>query len=123
MTVSLLHSYHQALRHAGLVQGECFTLAFHAIPQRGEAAVLEKHYVSARRRRERAILVFWVQDSDALGLWDADATLHKREQADAILQFVEFWRHQAGTCPALLIFDSQLTTYRTLVVRQRCNDG
>jgi hypothetical protein len=114
MTASLLQSYHQALRQAGLVQGECFNLDFHAIPQRGEAAVLEKHYVSARSRRERAILVFLVQDSDALVLCYADATLQKREQADAILQFVAFWQHQYGTCPALLIFDSQLTTYRTL---------
>ena len=114
MTASLLQSYHQALRQAGLVQGDCFNLDFHAIPQRGAAAVLEKHYVSARSRRERAILVFLVQDSDALVLCYADATLQKREQAAAILQFVEFWRHQSGTCPALLIFDSQLTTYRTL---------
>ena len=75
MTLSLLQSYHQALRQAGLVQGECFNLDFHAIPQRGEVAVLEKHYVSARSRRERAILVFLVQDSDALVLCYADATL------------------------------------------------
>lgn len=114
MTLSLLQSYHQALRQAGLVQGECFNLDFHTIPQRGEVAVLEKHYVSARSRRERAILVFLVQDSEALVLCYADATLQQREQADAILQFVEFWQHQYGTCPALLIFDSQLTTYRTL---------
>ena len=76
--------------------------------------MLEKHYVSARRRRERAILVFLVQDSEALVLCYADATLQQWEPADAILQFVEFWQHQYGTCPALLIFDSQLTTYRTL---------
>ena len=43
MTASLLPSYHPALQPAGLVQGECFNLDFHAIPPRGEAAVLEKH--------------------------------------------------------------------------------
>ena len=76
--------------------------------------MLEKHYVSARGRRERAILVFLVQESEALVLCYADATLHQREQADAILQLVEFWQHPYGTCPALLMFDSPLTTYRTL---------
>ena len=47
----------------------------------------------------------------------ADATLQQREQADAILPFVEFWRHPSGTCPARLICDSHLTTYRTLAQR------
>jgi hypothetical protein len=119
MTASLLHRYHQALRQAGLGQGEGFTLEFHAIPPRGEAAVLEQQDVSARSRRERAILVFWVQDSDALVLCDAEATLQPREQADAILQCVACWQPQSGTYPALLIFDSPLTTYRTLARRDQ----
>ena len=97
-----------------LVPGECFTLDFQAIPPRGAAAVLEKPSVSARRRRERALLVFGVQDREALGLGYADATLHQRQQADASLQCVEFWQHRYGTCPALLIVDAQLTTYRTV---------
>ena len=43
MILSLLHSYHQARQQGGLLRGECFNLDFHAIPQRGEEAVLEKH--------------------------------------------------------------------------------
>ena len=64
MILSLLYSYHQALQQGGLLRGECFNLDFHAIPQRGEEAVLEKHYVSKRSRRERAVWVFLAQDSD-----------------------------------------------------------
>src|SRR5207248_8465887 len=65
MTVSLLQSYHQALQQEGLLPGERFNLDFHAIPHRGEEAVLEQHYVSKRSRRERSVRVFLVQDSDS----------------------------------------------------------
>lgn len=114
MIVSLLQSYHHALQQAGLLRGECFNLDFHAIPHRGEEAVLEKHYVSKRSRREQAVLVFLAQDSDTHVLCYANATVTKATQADEILRFVEFWHTQQGQPPPLLIFDSRLTTYRNL---------
>jgi hypothetical protein len=116
MMVALLQSYHQAVRQAGLVQGECFNLDFHPIPHRGEEAVLEKHYVSKRSRRERAILVFLAQDSDTQVLCYANATVTKAGHAAEILRFVEFWTAQQGRPPPCLIFDSQLTSYRQLGV-------
>jgi hypothetical protein len=114
MTVSLLKSYHQALQREGLLRGERFNLDFHAIPHRGEEAVLEKHYVSKRSGRERSVLVFLVQDSDSHRLCYSNATVNKHGQAEEILRFVEFWQAQHGQLPPLLIFDSQLTTYRVL---------
>jgi hypothetical protein len=107
-------SYHQALQREGLLRGERFNLDFHAIPHRGEEAVLEKHYVSKRSRWERSVLVFLVQDSDSHVLCYSNATVNKHGQAEAILRFVEFWQAQPGQLPPLLIFDSQLTTYRVL---------
>ncbi len=97
-----------------LLRGERFNLDFHAIPHRGEAAVLEKHYVSKRSHRERSVLVFLVQDSDSHVLCYSNATVNKHGQAEEILRFVEFWQAQHGQLPPLLIFDSQLTTYRIL---------
>jgi transposase len=114
MTSSLLKSYHQALQQQGLLRGERFNLDFHAIPHRGEEAVLEKHYVSKRSRRERSVLVFLVQDSDSHVLCYSNAIVNKHGQAEEILRFIEFWQAQHGQLPPLLIFDSQLTTYRIL---------
>jgi hypothetical protein len=114
MTVSLLKSYHQALQQQGLLRGERFNLDFHAIPHRGEEAILEKHYVSKRSRRERSVLVFLVQASDSHVLCYSNATLNKHGQAEEILRFAEFWQDQHGQLPPLLIFDSQLTTYHIL---------
>lgn len=114
MILSLLYSYQPALQQGGWRRGECFNLDFHAIPQRGEEAVLEQPYVSNRRRRERAVLVFLAQDSDTRVLCYANATVTQATQADAILRLVEFWTAPHGQPPPLLIVDSRLTTYQQL---------
>jgi hypothetical protein len=114
MILCLLDSYHQVLQPSGLLRGECFNLDCHPIPQRGEEAVLEKHSVSKRSRRERAVLVFLAQDSDTRVLCYANATVTQATQAEEILRFVEFWTAQHGQPPPRLIFDSRLTTYPQL---------
>ncbi len=114
MTASLLGSYYQALTGAGLLPGQSFNLDFHAIPHRGEEAVLEKHYVSSRSRRERSVLAFLVQDQDSHLLCYANATVRKDQAAEEILRFVDYWEENRGCLPPHLVFDSQLTTYAVL---------
>lgn len=114
MTESLLASYVKAMTQSGLLPGESFNLDFHSIPHRGEHAVLEKHYISERSRRERAILVFLVQDVGSRVLCYADATVRKDSASEEILNFVEFWKETRGELPPHLVFDSQLTTYDVL---------
>ena len=41
------------------------------------------------------------------------ADLLKREHADAVLDFVKFWKTAYGELPSELVFDSKLTTYRS----------
>lgn len=114
MTGTLLDHYVRALTAADLLPGESFNLDFHTIPHRGEQAVLEKHYVSKRSRRERAVLAFLAQDATTRVLCYANATVRKDAAAEEILRFVEFWQAQRGTPPPHLVFDSQLTTYAVL---------
>ena len=42
------------------------------------------------------------------------ADLLKRDQADAVLDFVKFWKTAYGELPPELVFDSKLTTYAKL---------
>ena len=114
MTESLLRSYVESITGSGLLPGQSFNLDFHAIPVRGEEAEVEKHYISRRSRRERAILVFLVQDNDTRALCYANATVRKDAAADEILRFVEFWKTTRGANPPHLVFDSQLTTYEVM---------
>lgn len=121
MIASLLRSYVETLPKVGLLPGNSFNLDFHvsdadhAIPYRGtDEHLLQKHYISQRSRRERAVMVFLVQDDDSRALCYANATVRKDDAADEILRFVEFWEETRGQLPPHLVFDSQLTTYVAL---------
>lgn len=94
--------------------GSSLDLDFHAIPFHGDDALVEKHYVSKRSRRQKGILAFLAQDASTRVFCCADSQLRKDQHNDAILHFVTFWKKRTGHVPEELIFDSKLTTYANL---------
>ncbi|MHC4984513.1 MAG: hypothetical protein ACYTF6_15280, partial [Planctomycetota bacterium] len=110
----LLPDADAAVNQLGIRRGVSFDLDFHTIPSHGEDALLEKHYVSKRSRRQKGILAFLAQDAGQRLFCYANAKLRKHEQNDEILRFVEFWRARTGHLPEELVFDSRLTTYANL---------
>jgi len=104
----------EALRTEKLLGGKSFNLDFHSIPFFGEDEFVERHYLSKRSRRQKSILVFLAQDADSQVVCYSRADLLKREQADEVLRFAEFWRDTYGSLPAELVFDSKLTTFARL---------
>jgi transposase len=103
-----------AMAKLGLAEGVSFDLDFHTIPFHGEDALVEKHYVSKRSRRQKGILAFVAQDASTQVFCYGNADLRKEEQKDEILNFVSFWKKRTGRLPQELIFDSKLTTYSNL---------
>ncbi|MHC4459222.1 MAG: hypothetical protein ACYS0I_19445 [Planctomycetota bacterium] len=112
--MQFLHKWLKMLRKASVISGESFNLDFQSLPYFGEEDVVEKHYVSMRSRRQRAILVFFAQDVKSKIFCYSNADLRKGEEADEIFRFIEFWKKQSGTKPPHLVFDSKLTTYKNL---------
>jgi hypothetical protein len=111
----LLSGLVNALRPLGLATGEAgFNCDFHAIRHHGEQAVLEKHYVPRRSQRTRAVLTFFAQDHATADMVYANADITKAEQAAEIIAFADYWQQATGSGPGLLVFDSQLTTYKVL---------
>ena len=111
----LLTGLVQALRPLGLATGEAgFNCDFHAIRHHGDQAVLEKHYVPRRSQRTRAVLTFFAQDHATADMVYANADITKAEQAAEIIAFADYWQQATGSDPGLLVFDSQLTTYKIL---------
>lgn len=110
----LMRGWFDAVGQQGLARGTSFDLDFHTIPYHGDDALLEKHYVSKRSRRQKGILAFLAHDADCHVFCYADAQLRKNQQNDAILNFIDFWRQRTGQLPKELIFDSKLTTYANL---------
>ena len=110
----LMQEWFDAMTRLGLERGVSFHLDFHTIPFHGEDALVEKHYVSKRSRRQKGVLAFLAQDADRRVFCYANADLRKHQQNDEILRFVEFWKSRTGRLPEELIFDSKLTTYANL---------
>lgn len=110
----LMRAWFDSIGKLGLGRGMSFDLDFHTIPFHGEDALIEKHYVSRRSRRQKGVLAFLARDADKHVFCYANAELRKNQQHDEILRFVEFWKNRTGKLPQELIFDSKLTTYQNL---------
>ena len=110
----LMQLWFNAVGTLGIERGTSFDLDFHTIPFHGEDALVEKHYVSKRSRRQKGILAFLAQDATTRVFCYANADLRKETQNNEILQFIEFWKQRTGSLPEELIFDSKLTTYQNL---------
>ncbi len=110
----LMRRWFDAVGRLGLSRGVSFDLDFHTIPFHGEDALVQKHYVSKRSRRQKGILAFLAQDADQRVFCYANAQVRKEEQNDEIFRFLEFWKEKTGHLPRELIFDSRLTSYANL---------
>jgi hypothetical protein len=110
----LMRLWFDAMGQMGLPRGASFDLDFHTVPFHGEDALMEKHYVSKRSRRQKGVLVFVAQNADTRVFCYANAGVRKQEQNDEVLAFVDFWKKRTGRLPEEVIFDSKLTTYANL---------
>ena len=117
----LMSLWFDAMKPLGLERGSSFDLDFHTIPFHGEEALVEKHYVSKRSRRQKGILAFLAQDASTRVFCYANARLRKEDQNDEILRFVDFWKEKTGKYPEELIFDSKLTIYANLNLLNKKN--
>lgn len=110
----LMGLWFDAMAGLGLQRGVSFDLDFHTIPFHGEEALLQKHYVSKRSRRQKGVLAFLAQDAERRVFCYANAQVRKEDRNDEILQFVQFWKDRTRRLPEELVFDSKLTTYENL---------
>jgi transposase len=113
-TTRLLAAWHRALAQDKLFTGESFNLDFHSVPYYGEDPQVERHYVSARSRRQPSVLAFLAQDAAGRAFCYSNADLRKGEEAEEIFRFIDFWKRHHGEYPRHLVFDSRLTTYAHL---------
>lgn len=111
---AFMKRWFDAMARLGIDRGGSFDLDFHTIPYHGDDALMEKHYVSKRSRKQKGMLAFLAQDADTRVFCYANASLRKQDQNDEVLRFAEFWKQRTGKWPQELIFDSKLTTHANL---------
>jgi transposase-like protein len=119
----LMRLWFDAVGRLGLEHGRSFDLDFHTIPYHGDDALVEKHYVSKRSRRQRGMLAFLAQDAETRVFCYAAGEVRKADQNDEILRFARFWKRRTGRYPEELIFDSKLTTRANLDELNRLGIG
>jgi hypothetical protein len=112
-TTALLAAWHDRVS-PGVFVAESFNLDFHSVPYYGQSPIVEKHYVSARSRRQPSVLVFLAQDASTHAFCYSNADLRKGEESVEIFKFIAFWKRAHGQLPQHLVFDSRLTTYKCL---------
>jgi len=113
-TMKLLARWHAQVAGDNLFEGQSMDLDFHSVPFHGEDPLIERHYVSARSRRQPSVLVFLARDADTRAFCYANADLRKGEESEEVMRFIEFWKRHHGAYPPHLVFDSRLTTYAHL---------
>ena len=113
-TTQLLAAWHDQVNPMGLFDGSSFNLDFHSVPYYGDDPVVERHFVSARSRRQPSILAFLAQDAAGRAFCYSNANLRKGEEAEEVFNFIAFWKRTHGELPRHLVFDSRLTTYANL---------
>src|SRR6266849_3558301 len=106
-TTQLLAAWHDQVNPMGLFDGASFNLDFHSVPYYGEDPVVERHFVSARSRRQPSILAFLAQDAAGRAFCYSNANLRKGEEAEEIFNFISFWKRTHGELPRHLVFDSR----------------
>ena len=111
---TFLSALDKAALAAGLATGEALNLDFHAVMHWGEDPALEKHYVPRRSQRTRSVLTFFAEDAATHTLLYANADLSKASCNREVIAFADHWHQVTGHDPALLIFDSKLTTQAVL---------
>lgn len=91
-----------------------FNLDFKSIPHWGDESVLEKNYSTMRGKAVKSVLALIVQNVTSEKLAYTNAEITHDVEKDCVLEFVDFWKESTGTCPNMLIFDSQCTIYENL---------
>lgn len=110
----LLAGWVKALATLLFPAATAFSLDFHAIPYRGDAAGLDNHYLPLRGKAGPSILALFAQEHDSRVLCYANANLTRADQEKEPLRFVEFWHELTAADPAWLYFDSKLVPYSEL---------
>lgn len=110
----LMRDWFDELSRLQLTRGKSLDLDFHTIPFHGEDALVEKHYVPKRSRRQKGILAFLAQDAKSRVFVYANSDLRVEDRKDEILAFTDYWKERTGHVPEEVVFDSQLTTHENL---------
>ena len=115
MNISFLKSMQSVWQSNGLLS-DTMNLDFTAIPYWGDGDPFENNWSGKRNKALASIQAVLAQDPETGILCYGDTTIRHNNQNDVILEFLDFYHHDAEINKTLkyLVFDSRFTTYQNL---------
>jgi transposase len=101
--------------------GEFINLDFHSIPHYGDESQMEKIWCGARGKALKGATSIIAQDAKNNTILYTRADILRREEAQEIKKFVNYWKKLKGPLTETLVFDCKFTTYGVLDELE--NDG
>src|SRR6266852_2781184 len=105
-TTQMLAAWHEQVNPDNLFDGESFNLDFHSVPYYGEHPAVERHYVSARSRRQPSVLVFLAHDAAGRDFCYSNADLRKATKPMRSSTLFPSGSALTASSPRHLVFDS-----------------
>ena len=113
MNRSFLQSLHQCWQAYNLL-GDSVNLDFVRIPYWGDDAHLENNWSGSRNQSLASILAVLAQDPDSGIITYGNSSIRHQNQAQVVVEFLDFYRTDDSSDLKYLIFDSKFTTYENL---------
>lgn len=102
-------------KYPEVYQSEYINLDFHSIPHFGTESKMEKVWCGARGKAMKGATTLLAQDSSSNVITYTKADILRKNEAEEIKKFVEYWRKVRTTkISETLVFDCKLTTYKVL---------
>jgi len=95
-------------------QAEYINLDFHSIPHFGTQSQMEKVWCGSRGKTLKGANVLLAQDGNSDVVLYTKADVLRKNEAQEIKKFVDYWKHITGSLTETLVFDCKLTSYKVL---------
>lgn len=113
MNLNFLQALNRVWRKYGLLDG-AIGLDFTTIPCWGDDSQLENNWSGKRNQAISSILAALAHSPDSGIISYGHAGIRHQNEAETVLEFLDFWRADGGTAPRYLVFDSKFTSYENL---------
>ena len=113
MNRTFLQSLHHRWQEYNLL-GDSANLDFVSIPYWGDDSHLENNWSGSRNQSLSSILAVLAQDPDTGIITYGDSSVRHENQAQVVIEFLDFYRSDTSDNLKYLIFDSKFTTYENL---------
>jgi transposase len=113
MNISFLKELQKLWQKQGLLS-DTANLDFVSIPYWGEAEHLENNWSGTRHQALSSILAAIAQDPDTGLITYGDTTIRHKNEADVVVEFLDFYKTSGNNDLKYLVFDSKFTIYENL---------